>query len=103
VSYWEELERPAPDQVEVDGVTLRARSRVRLRPNPGGDIMDVALAGRTAIVEGIDADMEGNLRLAVVVEDDPGRDLGASGHPGHRFFYTPAEVVPIPPEAGSIP
>jgi hydrogenase maturation protease len=95
VSYWEELERPAPDVVEVDGVQLRARSRVRLRPAPGGDIMDVALTGRTAIVEGIDEDMEGNLRLAVVVEDDPGRDLGERRQPGHRFFFSPEEVEPL--------
>ena len=95
MSYWEELERPAPEAVEVDGVTLRARSRVRLRPRPGGDIMDVALAGRAAVIEGIDQDMEGNLRLAVVVEDDPGRDLGERRQPGHRFFFAPDEVEPL--------
>ena len=67
MSYWEELERPGPDVVEVGGVELRARSRVRLKPRAGGDVMDLALAGRTAVVEGIDEDMEGNLRLAVVV------------------------------------
>jgi hydrogenase maturation protease len=103
VSYWEELERPAPDAVTVDGVELRRRSRVRLRPRPGGDIFDLALAGRTAFVEGIDADMEGNLRLAVVVEDDPGRDLGERRQPGHRFFFSPEEVEPLeeePPPAG---
>jgi hydrogenase maturation protease len=101
MSYWEELERPAPDVVEVDGVRLRARSRVRLRPAPGGDIMDVALAGRTAVVEGIDEDMEGNLRLAVVVEDDPGRDLGERRQPGHRFFFSPEEVEPLLDEPGA--
>jgi hydrogenase maturation protease len=95
MSYWEELERPGPDVVEVGGVELRARSRVRLRPNPGGDIMDVALTGRTAVVEGIDQDMDGNLRLAVVVEDDPGRDLGERRQPGHRFFFAPDEVEPM--------
>ncbi len=95
MSYWEELERPAPDVVEVGGVELRARSRVRLRPNPGGDIMDLALTGRTAVVEGIDQDMEGNLRLAVIVEDDPGRDLGELRQPGHRFFFAPDEVEPL--------
>jgi hydrogenase maturation protease len=98
VSYWEELERPAPDAVEVDGVTLRARSRVRLRPHPGGDIMDLALTGRSAVIEGIDQDMEGNLRLAVVVEDDPGRDLGERRQPGHRFFFAPDEVEPLASE-----
>jgi hydrogenase maturation protease len=50
-SYWEELERPGPDAVTVDGVELRARSRVRLRPRAGGDVMDLALSGRTAEVE----------------------------------------------------
>src|SRR3954470_24036735 len=95
MSYWEELERPAPDAVTVDGVELRSRSRVRLRPRPGGDIFDVALAGRTAVIEGIDQDMEGNLRLAVIVEDDPGRDLGERRQPGHRFFFAPEEVEPL--------
>ena len=74
--YWEELERPAPDAVEVDGVELRRRSRVRLKPRPGGDVFDLALAGRTGVVEGIEQDLEGKVLLAVVVDDDPGRDLG---------------------------
>jgi hydrogenase maturation protease len=99
VSYWEELERPAPDAVTVDGVELRRRSRVRLRPRPGGDVMDMALAGRSALVEGIDEDMDGNVRLAVVVEDDPGRDLGERRQPGHRFFFSPEEVEPLDSEA----
>jgi hydrogenase maturation protease len=99
VSYWEELERPGPDAVTVDGIVLRRRSRVRLRPRPGGDVFDLALAGRTALVEGIDEDMEGNLRLAVVVDDDPGRDLGERRQPGHRFFFAPEEVEPLDEEA----
>jgi hydrogenase maturation protease len=94
--YWEELERPAPDAVVVDGVALRARSRVRLRPRARGDIMDLALAGRTAVVEGIDQDTDGNISLAVVVTDDPGRDLGECRQPGHRFFFAPDEVEPLP-------
>jgi hydrogenase maturation protease len=93
--YWEELERPAPDAVTVDGVELRRRSRVRLRPHAGGDIMDLALAGRVALIEGIDQDMDGQVRLAVVVADDPGRDLGERRQPGHRFFFAPDEVEPL--------
>ena len=91
-SYWEELERPGPDTVEVDGVALRARSRVRLKPRKGGDVFDLALAGRTAVIEGIEQDMEGNLQLAVAIDDDPGRDLGERWH---RFFFSPAEVAPL--------
>jgi hypothetical protein len=29
------------------------------------------------------------------VEDDPGRDLGELRQPGHRFFFTPAEIEPL--------
>jgi hydrogenase maturation protease len=93
--YWEELERPAPDTVVVGGVELRRRSRVRLRPRPGGDMLDVVLAGRTAVIEGIDQDLEGNVQLAVTVDDDPGRDLGERRQPGHRFFFSPEEVEPL--------
>ena len=32
--------------------------------------------------------------LAVVLDDDPGRDLGLLRQPGHRFFFSPAEVEP---------
>jgi hydrogenase maturation protease len=92
---WEELERPAPDTVVVEGVELRRRSRVRLRPKAGGDIMDLALAGRTAAIEGIDQDLEGNVRLAVTVDDDPGRDLGDRRQPGHRFFFALDEIEPL--------
>jgi hydrogenase maturation protease len=93
--YWEELERPAPDTVRVDGVELRRRSRVRLRPRAGGDVWDIALAGRTAMIEGIEQDMEGAIRLAVTIDDDPGRDLGDRRQPGHRFFFAPEEVEPL--------
>jgi hydrogenase maturation protease len=81
--------------VVIDGVELRARSRVRLRPRAGGDIMDLALTGRTAVIEGIDQDTDGQLSLAVIVDDDPGRDLGEHRQPGHRFFFSPDEVEPL--------
>jgi hydrogenase maturation protease len=94
-SYWEELERPAPDSVQIPGMELRVGSRVMLRPRTGGDVFDLVLAGRTAVIEAIEQDMEGNIALAVVVEDDPGRDLGFARQPGHRFFFSPTEVDPI--------
>jgi hypothetical protein len=33
--------------------------------------------------------------LSVVIEDDPGRDLGAARVLGHRFFFAPEEVEPL--------
>jgi hydrogenase maturation protease len=100
-SYWEELERPGPDAVTVDGVELRARSRVRLKPRAGGDVFDLALAGRTAVIEGIEQDLEGNLKLAVAIDDDPGRDLGLRKQPGHRFFFSLDEVEPLSGDDGA--
>jgi hydrogenase maturation protease len=102
MSYWEELERPAPDVVVVDGVEVRRASRVRLKPRPGGDVFDLALAGRCGVVEGVEQDMEGNVLLAVVVDDDPGRDLGVRRQPGHRFFFPPEEVEPLADAVGDV-
>ena len=93
---WNLLEDKAPVvSVPVEGVELRAGDRVRLRPRPGGDMLDLALAGRTALVEAIEQDYEGELHLAVVLDDDPGRDLGLLRQPGHRFFFRPSEVEPL--------
>jgi hydrogenase maturation protease len=94
-SYWEELERPGPDAVTVEGAELRRGSRVLLRPRAGGDVFDIALAGRVAVIDAIEQDTDGNAQLAVVVEDDPGRDLGEERQPGHRFFFSPGEVEPL--------
>ncbi|HYR91772.1 MAG TPA: hypothetical protein VE422_47435 [Terriglobia bacterium] len=71
---------------------LKAGDRVRLRPKPGGEVMDVVLAGRVAIVESIAQDFEDRIHVAVVIEDDPGKDLGMMGQPGHRFFFSADEV-----------
>jgi hypothetical protein len=65
---------------------------VRLSPHDGGDIMDVALRGKIAIVESLEQDYEGKFQVAVVMEDDPGRDLGMLRQPGHRFFFSVEEI-----------
>jgi hydrogenase maturation protease len=92
---WEELERPGPDSVSVAGVDVRRGSRVELRPGRSADVFDLALAGRVGVVDGIETDMEGRVQLAIVVEDDPGRDLGEARQLGHRFFFSPEEVEPL--------
>jgi hypothetical protein len=70
----------------------RAGDRVRLRPGRSADAFDLILAGKTAVIESVERDYEDNVHLAVVLEDDPGRDLGELRQPGHRFFFSPAEV-----------
>jgi hypothetical protein len=57
--------------------------------------MDVALTGKIAIVEALEQDYDGKYQVAVVLEDDPGRDLGMLRQPGHRFFFSPEEIEPL--------
>jgi len=93
---WGNLEGGAPvESVRVYGRNLRVGDHVRLWPKQGADIMDMALAGKVATIEAIERDYEDNVHLAVVVDDDPGRDLGLLRQPGHRFFFSPAEVEPM--------
>jgi len=95
---WQLLEdKTLLDCLTIGGVEVRPGGLVRLRPRAGGDVLDLALAGRTAIVESIEQDYEGQPHLAVVLEDDPGRDLGFARQPGHRFFFSPEEVEPVRP------
>ena len=94
--------RPTLQSVVVKGVELKKGSRVLLWPRPGGDIMDLALAGKAAFVEDIEQDYEDRIYIAVTLEDDPGRDLGGDRVLGHRFFFAPEEIEPLdlefPPE-----
>jgi hypothetical protein len=83
--------------VTAFGTELRVGDRVRLWPQKRADIFDMALAGQVAIIEAIERDFEDQVHLAVVLEDDPGRDLGMLRQPGHRFFYSPSEVEPLNP------
>jgi hypothetical protein len=93
---WQLLEdRPALDHCMVAGVELGIGDSVTLRPRTGGDIMDVALAGKIAIIEGIEQDYEGKVHVAVVIDQDPGKDLGLLRQPGHRFFFDLEEIEPV--------
>ena len=97
---WGEIERPPLQSVRVAGTELRVGDPVRLWPLGDADIMDIALKGKTAVIASIEQDYEDRIHLAVIVDDDPGRDLGLSGKPGHRFFFRQEEVEPIVDERG---
>jgi hydrogenase maturation protease len=99
---WNLLEdKSSLDHVEIGGIMVRRGDRVRLHPKGGGDILDIALRGQIATVESIEENYEGTQHVCVVLDDDPGRDLGMMRQPGHRFFFTPGEVEPVGQEPGS--
>jgi hypothetical protein len=81
--------------LHVGPAEIRAGDRVRLQPRGRADILDLVLAGKTARVEAIEQDLDGRIYLAVTVDDDPGKDLGAFRQPGHRFFFAPEEIEPV--------
>jgi hypothetical protein len=76
---------------------LHRGDRVRMRPRRRADIMDMVLDGRTAVVESIERDYEDVVHVALLVDDDPGKDLGAMRQPGHRFFFSLDDIEPLEP------
>ncbi|MFJ6215398.1 hydrogenase maturation protease [Streptomyces sp. NPDC092296] len=95
---------PADRAVTVDGVPVRRGSRVRLRPHHRSDIFDLALTGRTAEVATVEEDLEGRTHVAVLLDGDPGRDLGSGTQIAHRFFFAPDELEPLgSPDGGGRP
>lgn len=83
------------ESVLVGGVSVKAGDRVRIHPKGRADIMDLALAGKIAVIEAIEQDSEARVHLALVLEDDPGKDLGLMRQPGHRFFFGTNEIEPL--------
>jgi hypothetical protein len=81
-----------PQSFSLDGISVKTGDRVRVRPKSRADIMDMAFEGKIAIIETIEQDAEDKIHLALVLEDDPGKDLGFLRQPGHRFFYGVDEV-----------
>jgi len=96
-SWDPEADRRRLECIHIGPCEIRQGDRVRLRPRGRADILDLALAGKTATVEAIEQDFDNRVYLAVLVDDDPGKDLGALRQPGHRFFFQPEEVEAIAP------
>ena len=94
---WNPFEEAAapPESVHVSGIELRVGDRVRIHPKKKADILDMALAGKIAVIEAIEQDFEDHIQLAVVLDDDPGREFGMMRQPGHRFFFSPDEIEPV--------
>src|SRR5438105_1309142 len=95
-SWNPEADRRGLESVRVGPFEVRPGDQVRLRPRARADILDLALDGKVATVEAVEQDFDGRVYLAVTVDDDPGRDLGRLRQPGHRFFFRPEEVEPLP-------
>jgi hypothetical protein len=97
---WSALDnKPRLTSLRIGGTELTIGDRVRLDPKGRADIMDLVLKDRVAVIEAIECDFEDRLHLAVTIADDPGREMGVGHMPGHRFFFGPDEVQPLPAES----
>jgi len=83
------------ESATVQGVDLKKGDRVRIRPKKRADVIDLALNGKIAVIEAVEQDVEDQIHFALILEDDPGKDLGFMRQPGHRFFFGADEVEPI--------
>jgi hypothetical protein len=95
VSDWNPYAPSGVESVTVFGCQVRRGDRVRLWPQKTADIVDLALSGKVATIEAIEQDLEDRVLFAVVIDDDPGHDMGMLRQPGHRFFFSPDEVEPL--------
>jgi hydrogenase maturation protease len=84
---WDELGRRGPESARVGAVEVRRGSRVRLRPHAGRDAWDTLLAGRIAVVERIEEDVDGAIHVVVALSDDPARQ---------KFFFSTDELDAVP-------
>ncbi|MEP7065926.1 MAG: hypothetical protein ABI889_07845 [Gemmatimonadota bacterium] len=89
------IPREELESVEALGGTVSRGSRVLLRPTRRADAMDMFLAGRSARVETLVADVDGATYVAVTVEDDPSAELHDSY--GRFFYFYPEEVELLDP------
>jgi hypothetical protein len=83
---------PATDSVMVRGVTVKRGSRVVLHPNRRADAHDFFFAGLNATVAGVFKDVDGNVHVAVSVDDDPATEELA--WQGRYLYFFPDEVEP---------
>lgn len=97
----ERVERMSEEEILVlhgrlsGACVFKKGDRVVLHPNGRADGFDLILDGKTAVVESVETDFDGKIHVAVVIDDDPGRDLGLDRMPGHRFFFSADEIEKI--------
>jgi hypothetical protein len=83
---------PDTSHTTIAGTSVGPGRRVRLHP-AGGDAQDMFLDGRTAVVETVLDDLDGNTHVAVNIEDDPRMEMLHSQ--GRFFYFRPDEVEPL--------
>jgi hypothetical protein len=86
---------PESDAIVIDGVRVSRGSRVRLRPGARRtDAQDIFLRGRTATVEAVFFDVDGQQHLGVTPDEDEELAEIQRWH-GRYLYFAPDEVEPM--------
>jgi hypothetical protein len=86
---------PETDAVMVGDALVRKGSRVRLRPGrKRADAQDMFLTDRSATVAAVLCDVDGDVHLAVSLDDDPDAAEVQQAH-GRYLYFAPDEVAPM--------
>ena len=81
---------PWSDALRIGDVDVAKGTRVRLRPSRRADAHDMFVAGKDATVAGVFHDVDGDLHVAVTVDDDPASvELDWQGR---YLFFHPDEI-----------
>ena len=62
-------------EIMIKGIPVQPGDAVVIRPKSKADAFDMLVAGKSATIEALEVDAEGKVHAAVVLDDDPGRDL----------------------------
>jgi hypothetical protein len=93
---------PETDHVLIAGVRVARGSTVTMRPGSRrADAQDLFLAGRTAVVQAVLHDVDGQVHVAVSPDHDPGADLQRSH--GRFLYFAPDELEPLGPAEPGAP
>jgi hypothetical protein len=93
---------PETDHVVIAGVRVARGSTVTMRPGSRrADAQDLFLAGRTAVVEAVLHDVDGQVHVAVSPDHDPVADLQRSH--GRFLYFAPDELEPLGPAEPGAP
>ncbi|MCU1428320.1 MAG: hypothetical protein JWL83_2320 [Actinomycetia bacterium] len=94
VPWWDpavdEAVDPGNDTVRVGDVDVGTGTRVRLRPSRRADAHDLFLAGMDATVAGVFHDVDGEVHVAVTIDDDPATEELA--WQGRYLYFHPDEI-----------
>ena len=84
---------PWTDTLVILGVEVSKGSKVRLAPSRRADAHDLFTVGRIATVAGVFNDVDGDQHVAVIIDDDPAKDMYALQ--GRFLYFAPDEIIPV--------